>query len=371
MRRRGARTGGTRLAALAVLALCAAPDIGRAPSLSSRAAAQDASARAPVDRVLERWLTRAERDHAAGRTASALATWWRATERAPHDPRAPLRLAALLLPASLAAADDDATRMTAERLRDALETAAAVPALDPATQRTLLLRAAFALAVAGDEAGSVTVLATRCGRLDTDSAAMLRALAGSAVRRGRLAAAEGALDAALRCAGPGDALHAERGAVRLARGRTAEAIDDFREVVRLRPGDPAALRDLAGSLLAAGRSRDALTLYEGLAARAPEDASARLDVARAALQGRALPRAVAAARDAMRLAPRDAEPALVLAAAHLAARDRSAAHAAYEEAQQRNPNDRRAREGLRALAPERDERGAQAPLAAPPSDAGP
>jgi tetratricopeptide (TPR) repeat protein len=309
-----------------------------------------------VDRVLERWLTRAERDHAAGRTASALATWWRATERAPHDPRAPLRLAALLLPASLAAADDDATRMTAERLRDALETAAAVPALDPATQRTLLLRAAFALAVAGDEAGS---------------AAMLRALAGSAVRRGRLAAAEGALDAALRCAGPGDALHAERGAVRLARGRTAEAIDDFREVVRLRPGDPAALRDLAGSLLAAGRSRDALTLYEGLAARAPEDASARLDVARAALQGRALPRAVAAARDAMRLAPRDAEPALVLAAAHLAARDRSAAHAAYEEAQQRNPNDRRAREGLRALAPERDERGAQAPLAAPPSDAGP
>jgi len=352
---------------LAALALCAAADIGRVPWLSRRAAAQESPATAPVDRVLERWLARAERDVERGRTAAAISAWESAAQRAPQDPRAPLRLADVLLPPTLDDSSDDASRTSAGAVRVALETAAAAPALDHATQRALLLRAAFAQAVSGDHEGAVTALATRCGRLDAESASMLRLLAAAAIRRAELAAAEGALDHALRCAGPGEALHGDRGAVRLARGRTAEAIDDFREVVRLRPGDGDALRDLAGALLAAGRTRDALTLYEGLAARTPDDAAARLDVARAALQGRELPRAVAASREAMRLAPRDAEPALVLAAALLAQGDRTAAMRAYEEALRRNPDDRRAREGLRALAPERVPADAPPP---PASDAG-
>jgi tetratricopeptide (TPR) repeat protein len=338
---------------LAALALWSGADIGRAPWESSRAAAQDISGAASPDRTLERWLAKAQRDHDAGRTATAVAAWWRATQRAPHDPRAPLRLAALLLPASLEPGAEEPVRADAARLHAALEAAAAGPATEPAMQRTLRQRAAFAQAVAGDEAGAVAALATRCGRLDADSAALLRALAASAVRRARLSDAEAALDEALRCMGPSDTLFADRGAVRLARGRTNVAIDDFREVVRLRPGEAAPLRDLAGALLAAGRTRDALTLYEGLAARAPEDAALRLDVARAALQGRALTRAIEAARVAARLAPRDAEPALVLAAAHLATGDRAAAVSAYEEALRRHPSERRAIEGLRALAPER------------------
>lgn len=364
----GAGTGGRRgVAILAALALCAAPDIGRRPWLSSQAAAQDPPASVSADRTLERWLTKAERDHAAGRTGTALATWWRATQRAPRDPRAPLRLAERLLPETLETPCDDANRADAARLRTLLETVAEAPAIEPTVRQLLMLRAAFAQAVAGDETGAVTALATRCGRLDAASASLLRALAASAVRRSRLAAAEAALDDALRCAGPGDALYADRGAVRLARGRTAEAIDDFREVVRLRPGDRDALRDLAGALLAAGRTRDALTLYDDLAAGTPDDASLRLDAARAALQSRALPRAIESALIAARLAPRDAEPALVVAAAYLALGDRAAAILAYEDALRRNSSETRAFEGLRALAPERSTPAAPTP---PGPDAG-
>ncbi len=349
--RSGRGTGRPGIAQIAALSLGVAAVIGPCGALSSRAVAQPRTTDVAAP-ALERALTRAERDLARGRLSMGIAGLWRAARRAPLDARAPLRLAALLLPGTLGQEPDDGIREAAAAVRAALETAADAPGIEPSMQQQLRLRAAFAQAVAGDPAGAVTSIATRCGRLDAASGDALRVLAAAAVQHDRLADAEGVLDHALRCAGPRDALLADRGAVRLARGRTVEAVDDFREVVRRRPGDVDALRDLAGALLAGGRTSEALTLHGGLAARAPDDARAHLDLARAALEARDLPRAIEAARTALRLDVRDAEPALLLAAAHLAAGARGAAIEAFREALRRRPDEPRAVEGLRALAPD-------------------
>lgn len=330
--------------------LWAATVIGPVTILSSRTVVQ-AQPLPPVtdDRVLERTLARAEQELARRRMRQGLALLRRAVLRAPGDARAPLRLAALLLPVELPESADAAQVANAVEVRTALEGSATAPGLDIPTKRRLERTAAWARAVAGDREGAVDSLASRCGRLDDDSALLLRKLAAELARGGRLAEAETALGHASRCAAQLVAPLSDLGAVRLARGRTAEAIETFRDVVRRLPGDADALRDLAGALLADGQTRDALALYSAVAATCPTQARCQLDLARAALEGREPARSVAAAREAMRLDLRDPAPALVLAAALLATDARPQAAEAYREALRRHPGDVRATEGLRAL----------------------
>ncbi len=340
--------------------------IGPAAILSSRTVvtAQPAPPSAlPItdDRVLERTLVGADAELARHRQRQALVLLRRAVVRAPTDARAPLRLAELLLPAELPERADAALLATAAEVGTALEAAASAPGVELATLRRLQRYAAWARAVSGDRAGAVDLLATRCGRLDEDAAQLLRKLAAESARAAQLADAVTALTHATRCAATLIATLAELGAVQLARGRTTQAIDTFREVVRRLPGDEDALRDLAGALLADGQSRDALALYGAVTSRCPTQSRCQLDLARAALEAREPARSVSAAREALRLDTRDPAPALVLAAAELALNRRVEAAEAYREALRRHPGDLRATEGLRALDPRR---------LVPPADAG-
>jgi len=313
------------------------------------------------DRVLERMLARADLEFGRRRQRQALVLLRRAVVRAPTDARAPLRLAELLLPAELPERPDAALLARAAEVRTAVEAAANAPGVELTTQRRLQRHAAWARAVGGDRAGAVDLLATRCGRLDEDAAQLLRKLAAESARATLLADAESALTHATRCAATLIAPLAELGAVQLARGRTTQAIDTFREVVRRLPGDADALRDLAGALLADGQSRDALALYGAVTSLCPTQSRCQLDLARAALEAREPARSVSAAREALRLDARDPAPALVLAAAQLALNRRVEAAEAYRDALRRHPGDLRATEGLRALDPQ---------ALAPPADAG-
>jgi tetratricopeptide (TPR) repeat protein len=324
--------------------------MGPAAILSSRAVVEaQASPPATDDRILERTLARAESELARGRTRQGLALLRRAVLRAPTDARAPLRLAGLLLPAELPERADTVTVASAEEVRSACEGAASATGIDVTTKQRLERLAAWARAVGGDRAGAIDALASRCGRLDEDAALLLRKLAAELARAEQLLEAETALLHATRCAAQLIAPLSELGAVRLARGRTTEAIETFREVVRRLPGDADALRDLAGALLADGQARDALALYAAVTSTCPTRARCQLDLARAALEAQEPLRAVTAAREALRLDGRDPAPALLLAAAQLATNQRAQAAEAYREALRRHPGDVRATEGLRAL----------------------
>lgn len=330
---------------------CGPTVIGLTAALSSRAVVQAQDAPVTDDRALERTLVNAEREFARHRTRQALVLLRRAVQRAPSDARAPLRLAALLLPSELSERPDAASVASATEVRSAAEGAAAAPGLDLPTRQRLERVSAWARAVGGDRAGAVEALATRCGRLDDDSALLLRKLAAEFARQGQLADAEAALTHSMRCGADVLSPLSELGAVRLARGRTAEAIETFREVVRRRPGDAEAQRDLAGALLADGRAHEALTLFAAVTATCPRQARCQLDLARAALEAGEAARASTAAREALSLDAHDPAPALVLAAALLATNQPTQAAEAYREALRRRPDDVRATEGLRALVP--------------------
>jgi len=308
------------------------------------------------DRMVERWLARAEGQFRRGRTRAAAQLWRRCIAREPGDWRAPVRLAETLLPDRAAHA---AAEPSAEMRRDAAETADVLmvllgaerpEALEPAVSHRVHMVRAWAIAVAGDHRGAIEAVALVAGRMDTPAAMQLRRLAALAVLRHDLEAAVHALGAAQR-ADPVDlTLLTDEAAVELGRGRTLDAIRLLREALHRQPEDESVQRDLAGALLAAGYAAEALDLFAALALEHADDAGAHLSVARAALEAGRAERAERAASVALRLGPeRDPEPALVLAAARLLLGRRDAARDAFREALRRQPGNARAREGLRAL----------------------
>jgi tetratricopeptide (TPR) repeat protein len=339
---------------LALVGVCAVAT-GEARSQDRpRPTASARSPRASRPGALDRLLARADDQLRRRRPLEALALLERAAGSAPGDPRAVERALGAFVPPlgpdGRRLPADEAAR--ARRVGALLEAHLAAPdaPLGPEERRALQRRLVWIALLAGDALARVAAQAEeRCGLVDDEGAALLRAVATVAVRERALAVAQGALEAAARCAAHDPTPVAELGAVLLARGRADAAVDVFREVVRRRPDDPEATRDLAGALLAAGRARDALALFSSRARDLADDAVAQLDLARAALEAGEPERARDAAARAAALAPSDPEAALVQAAAALALGDRGAAAHAFREALRRRPGDVRASEGLRGL----------------------
>lgn len=156
------------------------------------------------------------------------------------------------------------------------------------------------------------------------------AAAATALRAGRIAEAEGLVDAALSAA-PDDAdLHNLKSAALTLRGAHAEALAPARRAAELRPNDTRIALNLGAALVNARRLEEALEIFDQALAEDPSDLRARhsrgrllteLDRAEAALAD--LERTVAAA-------PRVAELRVSLAEALLGAARPKEARAALE-----------------------------------------
>jgi tetratricopeptide (TPR) repeat protein len=304
------------------------------------------------DAVLEAYFAHAASARQRGQPRRVRIFLQRAIARAPGDARGVLQLGAIVLPTELPRAPLSPEQLRdVARLREAIVVALGPPAVqDAETARRLRRMDAWAAAVHGQLDTAIEAASRACGRLDDETALMLRRLSRAAVEQQQLLQADRALEGARRCAAASVEAVWELGIVRLARGRTAEAVALLREVVQRKPGDLHALRDLAGALLASGDAADALRLYADVAAQCPREARCELDLARAALEARAYDQALAACARARTIAvANDPEPSLVLAAIHLGRNARREAIDAFRDALQRAPGNARAAEGLRNL----------------------
>lgn len=140
------------------------------------------------------------------------------------------------------------------------------------------------------------------------------------MRTGQLAAAQRALDEAVRNCGPDPELSMQRGRIELAQGEPSKALLDFTAVLAARPNDERALDDEAIALDMLGRHRDAEADYRKVLAARPDDESASDNLAVSLmLQGR-FQEAVAVLAPVANLpgsSPRTrANMAVALAAAH-------------------------------------------------------
>lgn len=327
---------------LGLLLSVSSADALRAPS----------SAQETPDAQLEGYFAHAASALARHQAARARIFLRRAVARAPGDARGVLRLGALTLPTTLPGTPlSDSVRRDVDEVRAAIAVALGPTAVQDASTALLLRRMdAWAQAVRGDLDEAVQNASRSCGRLDDETAQMLRTIARYAVQRDALALADRALDGARRCSAASIDAVWELAIVRLARGQTAEAVTLLREVVQRQPGDINALRDLAGALLASGETADSLHLYTDIAAQCPRDARCHLDIARAALESHEFEQAVTAAVRGRDLATAsDPEPSLLLGAIQLARGARREAIDAFRDALRREPGNPRAVEGLRNL----------------------
>jgi tetratricopeptide (TPR) repeat protein len=326
-----------RLAVVGVLAVLSTLPVGLAVAQPGRS--------------VDAWIARADALAAAGRRRPALALLRRAVARDPADPRAPLRLATLLLPAepAAAAAPGSAERETAVEVSAMLaHTLAAAP--DGEATAELRLAQAWADAVAGDHRDGIEGAGAAAGLLDTHAAALLRRLAALAVHRHDLVAADRALELARRADAADVSLLADHATVRLARGLPAGAAAILRDALERRPGDVDLRRALGAALLAAGDETGAITVLSRLARERPDDLRAQLELAQASLEIGDPVRAERAARQALPRSEASDARASVLLGLALAAQQRTAeARQAFQDALRRDPDDPRAREGLAAL----------------------
>jgi Flp pilus assembly protein TadD len=312
-----------------------------------------AGARAPAR--ADRALASAERLLARGRRDRALAAFEALARRAPVDGRAAMRLCALTVPEGdetlavhgVSREEVEAAARTCLELTSAHRQAAEAARAPIAAEAAEAER--WARAIGGDRAPYLEQLRER---LDERAVPALRRLAVLALRAGAIAEAESSLELARRVR-PGDPqLASDLGAIRLARGDAEGAVAFFRAAVVGRPGDRAALHDLAGACLQAGETATGVRILASLASDAPDAVEPWLELAFARIELGEFARAAEDARHALaNAAPDDARPALALADALRLAGETAAARAAYQEALRRDPGSPRARASLAALEP--------------------
>ncbi len=106
---------------------------------------------------------------------------------------------------------------------------------------------------------------------------------------------------------PGDFVaHANLGAALEARGRTGEAIEEYRQALRARPGSAAAHNNLGAALQSTGDLDAAIAEYAQAARAQPDYASARHNLGNALVLKGAFAEALPHLREAVRLDPDDA-----------------------------------------------------------------
>jgi tetratricopeptide (TPR) repeat protein len=311
-------------------------------SLTTHVAAQPS-------RALERGLADADRAAQRGQERRAWTLWQRAARRAPADERAVLRMASTLpVDASEVARAPEPVRARAQLVQTALDAHFAANASPSPEARQ---RHAWTTAILGDHATAIDAIAARAGRQDAAAAEWLRRLAALAVHREDLVAAHRALLAAHRALPVDGGVLSDLGAVELALGRPAAAIERFTRVLGGRPDDLDARRDLAGAMVAAGRADEAVALLAPAVDTHPDVVDVRVELGRAALEAGQWLRAEQVARGLMdALPPTDPRGPSLLGEALAGQRRAREAEDAFRDALRRDPEDLRAQRGLAALA---------------------
>lgn len=304
--------------------------------------------------ALERWLAQAEQATARGNDRRAWSLWQRAATRQPADGRAASRMAATL-PAdpALAARPTEAVRARARAVEASLRAhLAATEGSRDARSLESHRAMAWARAILGEHEGAIDAVTSAAGLQDEAAHGLLRRLAAVSIHRNDLDAAHRALVAAHRAVPQDAGALSDLGALELALGRPAAAVERFTRVLGGRPDDLEARRDLAGALIAAARADEAVALLAGAVRAHPDDAELRLELARAALEAGQPVRAEQEVRLLLsRLGDADGRGHATLGEALAAQGRREEAEAAFREALRRDPGDLRARRGLDALTP--------------------
>ena len=100
-------------------------------------------------------------------------------------------------------------------------------------------------------------------------------------------------------------------------GRVDEAITHDREALRLRPGDPDLLTNLANALVQKKDFAEAIEHYHAVVALRPNDSEARLNLGKALLQSGVRDEGLAELREALRIRPNDSDASYSLGSAFL------------------------------------------------------
>jgi tetratricopeptide (TPR) repeat protein len=120
-------------------------------------------------------------------------------------------------------------------------------------------------------------------------------------------------------------------------GRVDEAISHEREALRLRPGDPDLLTNLANALVQKKEFPEAIERYRAVVALLPNDSEAHRNLGKALLQSGAPDEALAEFREALRIRPNDSDASYSLGNALLEQGDLDAAIGHFRQAIESNP----------------------------------
>jgi protein O-mannosyl-transferase len=121
-------------------------------------------------------------------------------------------------------------------------------------------------------------------------------------------------------------------------GRVDEAIPHDREALRLRPGDPNLLTNLANALVQKKEFPEAIDRYRAVVALRPNDSEARRNLGKALLQSGLRDEGLAELREALRIRPNDSDASYSLGSAFLEQGELDQAIARFRKAIDSNPN---------------------------------
>ena len=120
-------------------------------------------------------------------------------------------------------------------------------------------------------------------------------------------------------------------------GRVDEAITHDREAVRLRPGDPDLLTNLANALAQKKKLPEAIEQYGAVVVLRPRDGEARRNLGKALLQTGARAEGLAELREALRIQPNDSDASYTLGSAFLEQGELNEAIAHFRKAIEADP----------------------------------
>jgi protein O-mannosyl-transferase len=121
-------------------------------------------------------------------------------------------------------------------------------------------------------------------------------------------------------------------------GRVSEAVTHDREALRLRPGDPDLLTNLANALVQKKEFPEAIERYRAVVALRPNDGEARRNLGKALLQSGLRDEGLAELREALRIRPNDSDASYSLGSAFLEQGELDEAIAHFRKAIDSNPN---------------------------------
>ena len=131
--------------------------------------------------------------------------------------------------------------------------------------------------------------------------------------------------------------HLAKGMQYLNKRQLAQAIAEFKEVIRLAPGNPIGYGQLATAYLMKGDTASAESPLLKVVQLDPKNFQARMMLVDIYLQSRRFSQSISAAKEAARLKPKDARPHFAMGVAYLMQKNNSAAIASFRRTIQLDP----------------------------------